>query len=1188
MRKKQNAWNYLLCSKNEGIRISLRTFKLIVTLLMMFSLSGLLLAQTGTTQPAEPSNFHQSNAGSKQNPYRISSLANLRWLSEYSGEVDMGFKYFEQTANIDASETISWNDGKGFKPIGHGEYVDWYGLGNRFAGEYNGAGYTISGIYINMSATGTYLGVGLFGNVYPESTIKNLTLDNINITATTDYYNSYAGAIAGTLRDDSFIINCHATVNITASSGNANSYAGGLVGGLIVNSSIQRSSTSGYVNGDIAGGLVGDAWGGTLTIISHSSSTIDVEGSLRVGGIAGVLSSEAQIFQCEASGSIVGNGGYDQVMAGGIVGVLHSQATIKHGSFTGSVYASGRRAYAGGVVGQVHYESLIENSEAEANIEAFETEDYEGYWEGSGAGGVVGNLYRGNIKNCDFTGTVKSNYAGGGIAGSAYIGRIENSKADGMIILDEVIHENGFAGGIVGRIIFVAGAEFLIARCHSNMDITATANGLYVGGIIGQVYNLTVENCHANGTIITNILGGRSESLFIGGLAGSSGRNSVIKHSYNTLQTNMVSIPLNANIGGIAGNLNDRAPDSIPGENLLNVSLNIWDMEVFEIDTDVAFNESEGYVAENLGLFTVEMKTSAPYIQNGWDFDNVWAIDPAINDGYPYLRSEENTEPTEFYPPHNLSAIQVGETIYLEWNLPIPRQLTSFRVYRDGFQIAANINSTDFVDDDIENNTEYTYTVLAVYQNPTGISEESDEVAIHTMFSPREITYTFDENDNVELFWLAPNGGSVNGYLVYRDDDQLTSDPITELTFTDTNTHPITIYTYKITAVYDNGQSPPIQITLCSSETPVNPPRNLIASTKNGFVELRWYLPEVVPGFIGLYLSHFDVYSNGDLLAEQVMQTVYNDITAQNQASYVYTITAVYTYQDSELTSENSNPAEITVYYPVRNLTASSILHDVRLNWSSPQGGNISGYNVYRNDMLLNQSPLINATFTDDDTTPAEHYTYGVTVVYDDVESEAVDISIIIPLFSPVRELVAEVNINIVTLSWEEPIEVLDFEILLGYKVYRDDILLTAELIDELTFEEFDVPEGEYVYKVIAVYELGDSKPVEINATVDPVPDSDVVDLIWATELIGNYPNPFNPETTISLTLAVESMLRIEIYNIKGQKVRTLVNREYIAGKHNVVWNGTDDNGLNVASGVYFYQLRVGEITQTKRMLLMK
>ena len=85
-----------------------------------------------------------------------------------------------------------------------------------------------------------------------------------------------------------------------------------------------------------------------------------------------------------------------------------------------------------------------------------------------------------------------------------------------------------------------------------------------------------------------------------------------------------------------------------------------------------------------------------------------------------------------------------------------------------------------------------------------------------------------------------------------------------------------------------------------------------------------------------------------------------------------------------------------------------------------------------------------------------------------------------------------------------------------------------------------------------------------------------------------NYPNPFNPETTIAFGVPTAGMTSLKVYNMKGQVVRTLVNGQMAAGNHSVVWNGTDDNGMAVSSGVYFYKFATGGKTVTNKMVLTK
>jgi cytochrome c peroxidase len=85
-----------------------------------------------------------------------------------------------------------------------------------------------------------------------------------------------------------------------------------------------------------------------------------------------------------------------------------------------------------------------------------------------------------------------------------------------------------------------------------------------------------------------------------------------------------------------------------------------------------------------------------------------------------------------------------------------------------------------------------------------------------------------------------------------------------------------------------------------------------------------------------------------------------------------------------------------------------------------------------------------------------------------------------------------------------------------------------------------------------------------------------------------NYPNPFNPETEISYTLPTGCQVELSVYNLLGQRIRTLVNEYQSSGQKTARWDGTDDAGQDVASGVYFYRIRAGELSHSRKMILMK
>ncbi len=90
------------------------------------------------------------------------------------------------------------------------------------------------------------------------------------------------------------------------------------------------------------------------------------------------------------------------------------------------------------------------------------------------------------------------------------------------------------------------------------------------------------------------------------------------------------------------------------------------------------------------------------------------------------------------------------------------------------------------------------------------------------------------------------------------------------------------------------------------------------------------------------------------------------------------------------------------------------------------------------------------------------------------------------------------------------------------------------------------------------------------------------------TMLGQNYPNPFNPTTKISFSIKNNSRVELAVYNINGQKVKTLKKEIMSAGNHSVVWNGKDSNNKDVSSGIYFYKLNTGEETQVRKMVLLK
>ena len=156
-------------------------------------------------------------------------------------------------------------------------------------------------------------------------------------------------------------------------------------------------------------------------------------------------------------------------------------------------------------------------------------------------------------------------------------------------------------------------------------------------------------------------------------------------------------------------------------------------------------------------------------------------------------------------------------------------------------------------------------------------------------------------------------------------------------------------------------------------------------------------------------------------------------------------------------------------------------------------------------------------------------------------------------------------------------------------------VAVHTETLQNATWSERNIDLAEYagltVYIAFRHWDCTDMfriKLDDVELTAGGTNESDIVVTPLVTSLKSNYPNPFNPSTLISFDNAVEGNVQIEVFNVKGQKVRTLVNDHFGVGSHSVEWNGTDENGKSVSSGIYFYNMRSGKYSSTRKMILMK
>jgi hypothetical protein len=340
-----------------------------------------------------PASYTPAGSGTQGDPYQIATLNNLFWI--YQNESEWG-NYFTQTADIDASSTTDWDEGKGWLPIGYYNGSSYVG----FNGNYDGQNYSIQNLFINRTSSSIYEGsfIGFFG-VTEGAAIANLNITTCNITGYTE-----VGSVIGKSLSSTIITNSSSSGSVSAN----HSRVGGLVG-LQSGGSITESSSSCTVTGSTGGGLIGlnDA----SASISACYTTGNVSGNSVIGGLVG--ENKAAISQCFAEGDATATDQY----VGGLVGT--NKGVISKSYSTGS--ATGQRDV-GGFIGQNYSNSAdIDDCYSRGNVTRSSGSSTD-------LGGFVGVSLNGTpaIDNCYSTGTVSY----GGFSGALTNGSINNSFWD--------------------------------------------------------------------------------------------------------------------------------------------------------------------------------------------------------------------------------------------------------------------------------------------------------------------------------------------------------------------------------------------------------------------------------------------------------------------------------------------------------------------------------------------------------------------------------------------------------------------------------------------------------------------------------------------------------------------------------------------------------------------------------------
>ena len=285
---------------------------------------------------------------------------------------------------------------------------------------------------------------------------------------------------------------------------------------------------------------------------------------------------------------------------------------------------------------------------------------------------------------------------------------------------------------------------------------------------------------------------------------------------------------------------------------------------------------------------------------------------------------------------------------------------------------------------------------------------------------------------------------------------------------------------------------------------------------------------------------------------------------------------------------------------PPANLAATVInYNEVELTWDEPgtalensarkskdtnkeNSRDLIGYNIYLDgSLLIEMVSELNYVASSFD---SGEYNFQVTAVYDEGESEPTNEVTVIIALPPVDNLAAVSQGSNIVVSWDAPQRDLT-----EYNVYRDGSVFIGSTT-LTTFTEENMPSGSYTYGVTAMFTGGFESAIT-EVTLDHTESGSIL-IPQITEFTGVYPNPFNPKTTVSYNLNQDAEVAINVFNIKGQKVRTLVNEKKNAGYHQVDWLGNDEKGKPTSSGVYFVIVDAYndglDFTSVKKVILLK
>jgi hypothetical protein len=347
----------------------------------------------------------------------------------------------------------------------------------------------------------------------------------------------------------------------------------------------------------------------------------------------------------------------------------------------------------------------------------------------------------------------------------------------------------------------------------------------------------------------------------------------------------------------------------------------------------------------------------------------------------------------------------------------------------------------------------------------------------------------------------------------------------------------------------------------------VLPPKSIVGAIGYGSVELNWVAPDRVSG---LTVAYYKVYRNGMLLADNITQTKYVDPTVADNTTYKYSVSAYYTgtttgesslTQTDNIVYKSPYTAPYTTDYTSQT-EWTQISVDCTPRWMISNTSNAGGTSPEMMAELENFNPAV-SKFVSPAISTAGIDTLQISFkhFYDGFDTG----------------VTYKVQVSPNKFDWTDT-----YWAFAGTSsdAGPETVRINLTSFPDPVYVSWTLDGNQWSYDGWYIDDISVARKIPSSIENNFVPG--------VTKLKGNYPNPFNPETTVSFDLAVSSNIKLNIYDLKGSLVRTLLSGEFKAGTYQVRWDGKDNNSASLSSGVYYISLQTPEDNFTHKSLMIK